>query len=188
MVLGPDGRLWVTEQITRGESFRIDPKSGEISVAIEIDDAVHSKGSQNGLLGLALDPGLLRGKGTDYVFVSMTYAAGTPEPFPNRTLFRRYTYDPKAQTLRSPMDIFKGLPASHDHQSARLLFGPDDKLYYSIGDQGANQLAYLCVPNEAQVLPSEEEVEAGDSRRTSLQRKDLASPILTGRSPTTIRS
>jgi PQQ-dependent dehydrogenase (s-GDH family) len=163
MALGPDGFLWVTEQITR-RVVRVDPESGAISVAVVIDDAVHTKRTQDGLLGLALHPDLLKGKNADYVYVSMTYAAGTPEPFPNRTLIRRYTYDPKTETLGSPVDILKGLPSSHDHQAARLLFGPDGALYYSIGDQGANQLAYLCVPNEAQVLPTEEEVKAGDWR------------------------
>ena len=48
--------------------------------------------------------------------------------FPNRMLIRRYTYDPKTQTLGSPVDILKGLPSSHNHQSARLLFGPDAPL------------------------------------------------------------
>ena len=81
MVLGPDGFLWVTEQITRRVA-RVDPQNGAISVAIQIADAVHTKGSQDGLLGLALHPDLLKGKGADYVYVSMTYAAGTPEPFP----------------------------------------------------------------------------------------------------------
>ena len=163
MALGPDGVLWVTEQVTR-RVVRVDPKTGEVSVAVEIADAVHSKGSQNGLLGLALDPNLLKNLGEDYVYVSMTYAAATPAPFPNRTLIRRYTYDPETHTLGFPVDILEGLPSSHDHQSARLLFGPDGKLYYSIGDQGANEQEYLCVPNEAQVLPTEAEVKSGDWR------------------------
>ena len=164
MALGPDGQLWVTEQITR-RVVRVDPETGKITEALAVPDAVHMKGSQDGLLGIALHPDLLKGKGADYVYISMTYAAGTPEPFPNRTLIRRYTFDAKTGTLGSPVDILAGLPSAHDHQSARLLFGPDGKLYYSIGDQGANQLAYLCVPNEAQVLPSEEEVAAKDWRR-----------------------
>ena len=163
MVLGPDGYLWLTEQKAKRIS-RVNPKTGEIVVAVQIEDAVHSPGSQDGVLGIALHPDLLAGKGADYVYVSMTYAAGKPEPYPNATLIRRYTYDQSSQRLTSPVDIIKGLPSSHDHQSARLLIGPDRKLYYTIGDQGANQLAYLCTPNEAQVLPSADEVARADWR------------------------
>ena len=164
MVLGPDGYLWLTEQRAKRIS-RVNPTTGETVVAVDIADAVHTPGTQDGVLGIALHPDLLKGKGADYVYVSMTYAAGNPEPFPNATLIRRYAYDARTQKLSSPVDVIKGLPSSHDHQSARLLFGPDRKLYYSIGDQGANQLAYLCVANEAQLLPNAEEVAASDWRR-----------------------
>jgi PQQ-dependent dehydrogenase (s-GDH family) len=161
MVFGPDGYLWITEQIGKRIS-RIDPQSGKVVVAAEVNDAVHAKDAQDGLLGLALHPDLLKQRGRDYVYVSLTYASGDSGDFPNRTLIRRYTYDARTQKLGAPMDIVKGLPSAHDHQSARLLFGRDQKLYYSIGDQGANQLAYLCVPNQAQTLPTAEEVKASD--------------------------
>lgn len=161
MVVGPDGALWVTEQITRRVT-RVNPKTGAVVVAVEIRDAVYSDKSQDGVLGLALHPDLLKGRGRDYVYVSLTYAAGGSAEFPNRTAIRRYTYDAKTQKLTSPIDLVKGLPSAHDHQSARLLFGPDNKLYYSIGDQGANQLDYLCVPNQAQTLPTESEVRSAD--------------------------
>jgi len=146
---------------------RVDPATGKLTVLAELTDAVHSKDDsgddkQDGLLGIAMHPDLLKGKGRDHVYVSPTYASGEGGEFPNRRAIRRYTYDAKIGKLVAPLDILKGLPSAHDHQSARLLFGPDGKLYYPIGDQGANQLEYLCRPNEAQVLPTAEEVKARD--------------------------
>jgi PQQ-dependent dehydrogenase (s-GDH family) len=166
MMIGSDGYLWVTEQHAK-RITRVDPRTGKATVAVEIGDAVHSKDAQghdtqDGVLGLALHPDLLKQRGNDYVYVSLTYAIAQSGEFPNRTMIRRYTYDAETQKLGSPIEIIKGLPSAHDHQSARLLFGPDGKLYYSIGDQGANQLAYLCRPNQAQVLPTADEVKSED--------------------------
>lgn len=161
MVFGPDGQLWLTEQIGK-RIIRVDPKSGKKTVIATVDDAVVSDKAQDGLLGLALHPDLLKNRGTDYVYVSLSYATGNGGDAPNRTAIRRYTYDAKTQKLGSPTDLVKGLASSHDHQSARLLFGPDQKLYYSIGDQGANQISYLCQPNQAQGLPTAAEVTASD--------------------------
>jgi PQQ-dependent dehydrogenase (s-GDH family) len=168
MVFGPDGYLWVTEQ-TGKRVTRIDPQSGKLVVAIQVEDAFPTNDasggySQDGLLGLALHPDLLKGRGNDFVYISMTYDAKQGGITPNRTLIRRYTYDAKSQKLASPVDLIKGLPSAHDHQSARLLFGPDHKLYYSIGDQGANQKSYLCLPDQAQTLPTVNEVKAADWR------------------------
>ncbi len=162
MLFGPDGYLWLTEQVSK-KITRVNPKTGEVQVALTIPDAVHTQSAeghheQDGLLGIALHPDLLKNKGHDYVYVSMTYAGGDSKAFPNRTLIRRYTFDAKTHTLGNGTDLIKGLPSARDHQSARLLFGPDNKLYYSVGDQGANQLSYLCEQNKAQVLPTAAEV------------------------------
>ena len=46
------------------------------------------------------------------------------------------------------------MPASNDHNSGRLIFGPDLKLYYTFGDQGSNQFANACLPILAQNLPT----------------------------------
>ena len=35
-----------------------------------------------------------------------------------------------------------------------MTFGPDGKLFYTIGDQGKNYLSYYCVKNQAQELPT----------------------------------
>src|SRR5215472_9001829 len=68
---GPDNKLWVTER-TGKRVTRLDPVTGERNTAITIAD-VSAPGSQDGLLGMALHPDLLKGKGSDYVYVAYTY-------------------------------------------------------------------------------------------------------------------
>ena len=41
----------------------------------------------------------------------------------------------------------------------RIKIGPDRKLYYSIGDQGNDQLGNYCVPIESQRLPTQGELQ-----------------------------
>ena len=58
--------------------------------------------------------------------------------------------------------MLDGLPASADHNAGRLLVGPDQKLYYSIGDQGNNQFDRACRPIRAQDLPTAAQLAAKD--------------------------
>ena len=52
------------------------------------------------------------------------------------------------------------MPAGNDHQAGRMKIGPDRKLYYTIGDQGNDQLGNYCVPIESQRLPTQAEIQA----------------------------
>ncbi|MGK3966576.1 glucose/sorbosone family PQQ-dependent dehydrogenase [Sorangium sp. So ce118] len=160
LLWGPDGFLWLTER-TGKRVVRVNPEDGARTTAITIEEVFQS-GGQDGLLALALHPDLLRGKGRDYVYVSFTYDVDPGPAVDRRTKIRRYTYDPTTGTLGSPFDVITGLPGSDDHNSARLLFGPDRKLYYTIGDQGNNQFARMCNPIRAQELPTAAEVAAHD--------------------------
>ena len=168
---GPDGKLWVTER-TGKRVTRIDPVSGAHKVAITIDE-VSAPGGQDGLLGMALHPELLRGTGNDFVYVAYTYqdrAKGpdkdvTEEASPYRYLYAkvvRLRYDRNSETLTQPVEVIKGLPAGNDHDAGRLKIGPDGKLYLTLGDQGHNQLGNFCLPVEAQRLPTKKEVDGRD--------------------------
>ena len=164
---GPDNMLWVTER-TGKRITRIDPATGQRTVAITIDQ-VSAPAGQDGLLGMALHPELLADTGNNYVYAAYTYVdqskgvstAVSNASAPFRYLYGkivRLTYDRSNGTLSKPVDLITGLPVGNDHVSGRLKFGPDRKLYFTVGDEGHNQLGNSCLPIEAQRLPTQDEV------------------------------
>jgi PQQ-dependent dehydrogenase (s-GDH family) len=157
---GPDGFLWITERVGK-RITRVNPTDGSHTVAITIEE-VYQTLAQDGLLGMALHPDLLKGKGTDYVYVAYTYDGDPGSGVNLRMKIRRYTYEPLMQRLSSPVDILTNLPHGTDHGAGRVVFGPDGKLYVSRGDHGSNFLANYCDPNRAQDLPTLAEVQAAD--------------------------
>ena len=177
---GPDGKLWITER-TGKRVTRVDPTTGTQKVAVKIDE-VSAPGGQDGLLGMALHPDLLKGKGTDYVYVAYTYvdeskgADPTIQDLKNpyRFLYAkivRLTYDATSETLSNPTNIITGMPAGNDHVAGRLKIGPDKKLYLTLGDQGNNQLGNFCLAVESQRLPTQKEV--SDNNYVAYEGKSL---------------
>ena len=157
---GPDDMIWLTER-TSGEITRVDPTTGAQQLLLTLED-VYTGPQHEGLLGMALHPELLEDTGNDYVYIGYTINNGTAEdPDPSAQIVR-YTYDADLQQLVEPEIIIEGLPAWNDHNAGRVVFGPDDKLYYSIGEQGANFGRNYQRPNLAQVLPTQEEVDSED--------------------------
>lgn len=157
---GPDDMIWLTER-TSGEVTRVDPVSGAQQLLLTLED-VYTGPQHEGLLGMALHPELLQGTGNDYVYIGYTINNGTDaEPDPSAQIVR-YTYDENRQQLGEPTVLIEGLPAWNDHNAGRVLFGPDGKLYYSIGEQGANFGRNLRRPNLAQKLPAQDEVDGKD--------------------------
>ncbi|NMO91196.1 quinoprotein glucose dehydrogenase [Actinomycetospora sp. TBRC 11914] len=151
LVWGPDGWLWVTEKIGKRVD-RISPADGTRTVALTVPDASAS-GAQDGLLGLAF--------AGDSAFVAYTYDAVPPPAEDLRAKIVRYHRDPGG-TLSAPVEVISGLPASHDHDGGRLILGPDQKLWYSLGDQGNNQFDRACQPIRSQDLPTAAQVAAKD--------------------------
>ena len=168
---GPDAKLWVTER-TGKRITRVDPATGERTVGITIDE-VSAPGGQDGLLGMALHPDLLKGRGNDYVYVAYTYVDESKGADPNitdpkspyRYLYAkivRLTYNSNNGMLSDPVNVIAGLPAGNDHVAGRLKIGPDRKLYLTIGDQGHNQLGNSCFAVESQRLPTQKEIDGKD--------------------------
>lgn len=153
---GPDDYLWVTER-EAGVVVRINPTTAERDELITIPD-LSSTAGQDGLLGLALHNDFLTG--SPYVYVSYTHLVSGQRT--QKLVRYTYTLNGNDGSLSAPEIIIDNLPSSNDHNSGRLIFGVDEKLYYTIGDQGANQGGNYCNPNLAQVLPTQNEIDQED--------------------------
>jgi PQQ-dependent dehydrogenase (s-GDH family) len=157
---GPDNWLWLTERVGR-RILRINPETEARAPVITIEDAFQTDG-QDGVMGLALHPELLLGTGKDYVYVAYTYDGDPGPALDRRVKLRRYTYNPASASAGSPVDLITGLPGSFQHNSGRVVFGPDSHLYYTIGDQGNDQFERKCLPIRSQEIPTQSEVDSGD--------------------------
>lgn len=160
---GPDDMLWVTERAA-GRVVRIDPGTGARTELLTLEDVLADQQHQ-GLLGMALHPGLLDGGDSSHVYLYHTYDStpgdGDDQDAPRARIVRA-AYDPAAGTLGEPVELIAGIPAGNDHNGGRLKIGPDGMLYATLGEQGANQFGNWCKPIEAQRLPTAEEVEQED--------------------------
>lgn len=160
MLWGPDNMLWVTERLGK-KIVRVDPASGAVREAARIDRA-NAAGGHEGILGLALAPDFLKKGGKNYVYVVYTYKSSPSQSKSDFKRIARFRFDAKSEKLVDEKVILDKIPAGDDHNAGRIVFGPDGKLYLSLGELGHNQGANMLLPNEAQRLPSAAEVRKSD--------------------------
>lgn len=151
--VAPDGWLWVSER-TGKRITRVNPETGEKKAALTIDEACSGPGHQ-GVLGFALTPGFMKKDNPNYFYVVYTYMESKDSYYKKIV---RYEYDILSETLKNPKLVLDKIPAGNDHEGGRLIYGPDDKLYLSLGELGHNQFSNACKPIEAQRLPTKQEV------------------------------
>jgi PQQ-dependent dehydrogenase (s-GDH family) len=147
LVYGPDNNIWFTERFAGKVSF-VNPVTSVKRTVLTLGSAMVLAGGQDGLMGLALHPEFLTGK--PYVYISYTYQSLSNTV--RKTRIARYTYNSITQVLETPVTILQDIPGSNDHNSARIAIGPDQKLYYSVGDMGAGQFDNISRVNNAQNL------------------------------------
>lgn len=119
---GPDGTLWTTERI--GVMSRIDPETGVKKVILDRRDIVYLE-QETGMLGFTWHPDF-----PDSPYVYVAYVGGKKSHY--WRVVERYTYT--SDTLVSPVRIMTFDPAMSYHQGCRVQFGPDKKLYVTMGD------------------------------------------------------
>ena len=121
----PDASALVTERpgrvrlLTRDRRLRREPLARI---------AVSARG-EGGLLGVAVDPRF--GRGNDFVYFYFTTTTG----------MKVDRYRLQGTRLRRQATILDGIEAGAIHDSGRIHFGPDDRLYVSTGDAGQPALA-----------------------------------------------
>jgi glucose/arabinose dehydrogenase len=120
----PDGRALVTERPGR---VRLLGRHGRLRRAPVAYVPVSARG-EGGLLGLALDP---RFATNHLVYLYFTTAAGMR--------LERWRWRQSRLVRRAA--LLDGIEAGHVHDSGRIAFGPDRRLYVSTGDAGRGELA-----------------------------------------------
>ncbi len=127
----PDGRLFFNE-LTTGR-VRVVAADGTLRSAPFATVPVLT-GGERGLLGLALHPDF---SSNGQVFVYASVPAGGGHPDRNQVI--RFTA--AGDVAVSSVVIVDDLPIGLIHNSGDLQFGPDGKLYVSVGDTGNDALA-----------------------------------------------
>ena len=121
----PDGRALVTERPGR---IRLVDTARRLQAAPVARVATQARG-EGGLLGIAVDPGFADGQ--PFVYLYVTTARGME--------VQRWRM--AGDRLRRDAVVLGGIAAGSIHDSGRLRFGPDRRLYVATGDAGRRQLA-----------------------------------------------
>src|SRR5205814_4646495 len=134
LAFAPDGRLFLTE-VSLGKVRVIDRGSPLPEPFAQVEVAQRP---EMGLLGLTLDPDFAR---TRYVYLYYSQAKDD-KPWPNRVV--RFTdIGGKGTDMQVVLD---DLPIADwrfngGHNGGRLAFGPDGRLYVTVGDVGVKKMA-----------------------------------------------
>lgn len=124
LVFLPDGDMLITE---RPGTVRL-MQDGELQEepVLVFDDVVHERGAEGGLLGMTLHPGFQTNR---WIYFYYTYEEA--DEWRNRVV--RYVLDEDMQFTDREV-IINDIPGAFTHNGGRIKFGPDAKLYVTVGD------------------------------------------------------
>ena len=120
LITEQDGRIWISSGANLDDAT--------VSETLNITDPVSSRRSEEGLLGLALDP-------SDDSLLYVYYSAARPR----RSVVSRFTLasDRSAIDPHSELVILDVEQPYANHNGGQIAFGPDGYLYIGLGDGGS---------------------------------------------------
>ncbi|HEY3081292.1 MAG TPA: PQQ-dependent sugar dehydrogenase [Chloroflexota bacterium] len=131
IAFAPDGRWFVTERPGR---IRVVENGQLLPEPWMTFDVWERENSEAGLLGIALDPKFAENR---FVYLAYTYPAGGR--LQNRLV--RLRDDPATKRGVQDRVLFDGVLGNENHDGGRVKFGPDGKLYWTMGESYIPNLA-----------------------------------------------
>jgi len=156
----PDGRALVTERPGR---VRILSAAGRLRRTPAARVRTQAAG-EGGLLGVAVDPDFAAGR--RFVYLYVTTATGMQ--------VQRWRL--RGNRLRRDGLVLSGIAAGTIHDSGRLRFGPDRRLYVATGDAGRRRLAQDPASLNGKILRLTERQYRGRTRRPERYATGLRNP------------
>jgi glucose/arabinose dehydrogenase len=130
MVFAPDGRLFFTEKNT-GEIRIMTPENEILDNPFASVDDLYASWEQ-GMLGLAIDPEFHLNR---YIYVYYTAVVDVQNGDEDKVVNRVLRFTDSNNTGVDPTVIMDNIPASRGyHSGGAMAFGPDGKLYITVGD------------------------------------------------------
>jgi len=147
-----ENRLVVVQQSGQVRAFADQSSVMTSEVVLDVGARI-AFGGEKGLLGFAFDPDFLQNR---FVYVYQSMAGAAPPGFEHVSRISRFTWDAVTDSapLATEKVILEVAEPYSNHNGGMLAFGPDDRLYISLGDGGSGDDPDDNAQNPANLLGS----------------------------------